>query len=337
MAVAPSNNAGRLGRRAVLGSACLPLVNVSRAFARASMPTVGFISLLGKDDTAGALYRDSILEGLAQHGLTPDRTMRWLDRYADYSRDRVAALVAELMSAKAEVILSIGASTIATLAATNGQVPVVYGYSGDPIAAGLADSLAHPRGNATGVTIMAVETNAKRVEILKEIVPEVRRIALIASPNHPGEAGELEVCRRTVASIGVDLLYMPVFSTADVDKALHKAADAGADALMALPDGITTQKRDSIAWDAVARRVPSGSGWPFFADNGFLMTFGPDPRECYRRVGQLAARVLDGAAPVDLPIEQPTRFVLVVNKRTARAIGITIPESVLARADRVIE
>jgi putative ABC transport system substrate-binding protein len=122
----------------------------------------------------------------------------------------------------------------------------------------------------------------------------------------PGEAGELEVCRRAVASLGVEFLYMPVFSAADVDKALRQAAEAGADALMALPDGVTTPKRDSIAWDAASRRVPTGSGWPFFAEGGFLMTFGPDPRECYRRVGHLAARVLDGTKPADLPIEQPT-------------------------------
>ena len=286
---------------------------------------------------AGNLYRDAMLEGLAQQGLVPDRSMRWLDRYADRSRDRVAPLVAELIASGVEVILTIGASAIATLAATNGRVPVVYGYSGDPIAAGLADNLAHPRGNATGVTIMAVETNAKRVEILKEIAPQIRRIALIASPNHPGEAGELEVCRRAVASLGVELLYMPVFNAADVDKALRQAGEVGADALMALPDGITTPSRESMAVAAATRRVPSGSGWPFFADSGFLMTFGPDPRDCYRRVGQMAARVLQGAKPADLPIEQPTRFELVVNQRTARASASPSRGSILARADRVIE
>ena len=328
----------RIGRRTLLGGlAALPLAAASAAHARTGTPTVGFLSNFADTDTAGTLFRNSILEGLAEQGLEASRNLRWLERHASNQRDRLGPLALELLADGVEVIVTTGGATAAGIAAVAGRVPLVFGISGDPIVAGLADSLARPRGNTTGVTIMAVETNAKRIEILKEIAPSVRRIALIASPNHPGEAGEIEVCRRTVASLGVDLLHMPVFNTADLEKALIQAAEAGADALMALPDGVTIPNRERFAASALARGIPSGSGWAMFAESGALMTFGPSPRDCYRRVGYLAARVLAGARTDELPIEQPTRFELVVNQRTARAIGLSIPPTILAGADRVIE
>jgi putative ABC transport system substrate-binding protein len=298
---------------------------------------VGFVSLYREDDTAGVVFRDSILEGLADKGLEPGRTMEWLPHYADNVPARVGQAANALVEQGVDAITTIGASTVGTVGAVRGRVPVIYGYSGDPIAAGLAATLAQPWHNATGVTIMAVETNAKRVEILKEMAPQVRKIALISSPNHPGEAGELEVCRRAVVALGVDLHYMPVFNTQDLDKAIAQSAESGADALMALPDGVTTPSRARLAAAALTRRIPSGSGWSMFADSGMLMTFGPNPHDSYRRVGNLAAQVLSGARPADLPIEQPTKFELVVNQATARAIGLAVPPRLLARADRVIE
>lgn len=327
----------RMGRRVLLcGLAALPVAAIYPRHARAAVPTIGFLSHFGRADPASVLFRDSILEGLAGQGLVAPRNLRWLERYGE-TRDALQPLARELVVDGADLIVTTGGSTQAAIRVVAGAVPVVYGFSGDPVAAGLADGLSRPRGNATGVTLMMVETNAKRIEILKEIAPSIRRIALVSSPNHPGEPAEVEVCRRTVASLGVELLYMPVSNREDLEKALTQASAAAADALVALPDGVTTPNRERLAAWALERRVPSASGWAMFAESGALMTFGPSVRDCYRRVGYFAARVLAGANPADLPIEQPTRFELVLNRRTARAIDLPLTEAILARADDVIE
>ncbi len=246
------------------------------------------------------------------------------------------ALTRELVAEGAEVIIANGGSTAPAMTAA-GPVPVVYGFSGDPVAAGIANGLAHPRGNATGVTLMWPEANAKRIEILKELAPAVRRIALISSPNPPGEPAEIEVCRRSVASLGIEMTYMPVFNDADLEKALAQVATEEADAVVSPPDPVTLRNRARLASWARERRLPFASGWALQADSGALMTYGPSVTWGYQRVGYYAARVLAGAKPADLPIEQPSRFELVLNLQTAKAIGLKISDQMIERADRVIE
>jgi putative ABC transport system substrate-binding protein len=325
-----------LGRRRFLaGTAAVPFAAMAPGRGCAGTPTVGYLSFNTRQESAP--IRDAILDGLADQGFSVPRNLRWLERYADGLPDRVEPLARELLAEGADAIVVNGAATRRTIAVAADRVPVVYGFSGDPMAAGFADSLSRPRGNATGLSLMIVEINAKRIQILKDIAPATRRIALISHPNHPGEAGEVEVCRRTVASLGIDLLYMPVQSREDIDRALAQAAAAAADAVVALPDSITTPNRERIAAWAIAQRVPSASGWAVFAQSGALMTYGPNQRDCYRRVGYFAARVLAGIKPANLPIEQPTRFELVLNLRTARAIGLPLTETQLAQADDMIE
>jgi putative tryptophan/tyrosine transport system substrate-binding protein len=332
-----------VNRRLVLGGlSALPFAATFSARARTGPPTVGYVSGGDKGSDLDLLYRESMLKGLAEQGFVAPDKLRWLERYAGSIPDRpkmvlaLQALTRELVAEGADVIMANGGSTAPALAGA-GPVPVVYGFSGDPVAAGIADSLARPRGNATGVTLMWPEANAKRIEFLKELAPGVRRIALISSPNHPGEPAEIEVCRRSVASLGIDMVYMPVFSTADLEKALVQAASENTDALVAPPDPVTNPNRGRLASWAVERRVPYASGWAMHADSGGLMTYGPSVTWSYQRVGYYAARVLGGAKPADLPIEQPSRFELVLNLRTAKAIGLKISDVMIERADRVIE
>jgi putative ABC transport system substrate-binding protein len=336
-----------VNRRLFLGGlAALPplaaFVAARGARARTGLPTVGYLSGGEKGSDLDVLYRGSIVKGLAEQGfVAPDR-LRWLERYAGNIPEHpkmvlaLEALARELVAEGAEVIIANGASTVPAMTAA-GPVPVVYGFSGDPVAAGIADGLARPRGNATGVTLMWPEANAKRIEILKELAPAVRRITLISSPNHPGEPAEIEVCRRSVASLGIDMTYMPVFSDADLEKALGQAASEGADALVSPPDPVTTRNRQLLAKTAVERRIPFVSGWALHAESGALMTYGPSATWGYQRVGYYAARVLAGAKPADLPIEQPSRFELMLNLQTAKAIGLKISDLMIERADRVIE
>lgn len=332
-----------MNRRILLGSlAALPFVPVSTARARTGPPTVGYVSGGDKGIVTDLLYRESMIEGLAEQGFVVPDKLRWLERYAGNIPERpkmvqvLQGLTRELVADGANVIMTNGGSASPAIAAA-GAVPVVYGFSGDVMAAGLADSLARPRGNATGVTLMFVESNAKRIEILKQLAPSIRRIALVSSPNHPGEQGEVEVCRRTVASLGVEMNYLPVFNREDLEKALAQASSAEADAVVALPDPVTNPNRERLAAWALERRVPYASGWAMHADAGALMTWGPSVEWCYKRVGYYAARVLRGTKPAELPIEQPSRYELVLNLRTAKAIGLKVSNAMVERADRVIE
>lgn len=328
-------------RNCLLGLAALPLLSAFGARARDGLPTVGYITMGSKGSPLDVLYRESMLAGLAEQSFVVPDKLRWLERYAGTIPDRqtmartLETLTRELVAEGADVIMANGGSTNAAVRSAGG-VPVVYGYSGDPIAGGLADSLARPGRNATGVTLMFVETNAKRIQLLRELAPSIRRLALISSPNHPGEPGEVEVCRRTVASLGVEMIYMPVYNAADLEKALAQAGAAKADSVVALPDPVTIPNRERLAAWALERRVPLASGWSMFADSGALMTYGPSVSWCYHRVGYYAARVLRGAKPADLSIEQPSRYELVLNMKTAKTLGVKIPQSLLTLSDRMV-
>ena len=321
-----------IGRRATLfGATGSLLLRPAMAAAR----SVGWMS--GFTPEEAVPFRDAVLEGLAKHGFSPGSTMRWIERYASNRFDRVEPLCQELLAERVDIVLTHGLAVLPTIKLVSPRVPVIFVFSGDPVAAGLADSLAHPRGNATGLTVMAVELNAKRIELLKEISPGVRHVAVFSNPNHPGEAAEIEVCRRTVAALGIDLLYLKVFDAAGVDAALERAGAVGADAFVALPDGVTVPNRQRIGAAATARRIPAVSGWSLFADSGWLMTYGPNLREAFGSLGGYVTRVLAGAAPASLPIEQPTKLELVINVRTAKTLGIELAQSMLDRADRLIE
>ena len=321
-------------RRFLAGVAAMAATASSIAATR--VPTLGYISSGVKGSPLDTLFSDAMLEGLAQQGHVVPGSMRWLTRYGNNGANDIEALTQELIRDGAELLMANGGATRAAIRGAAAKVPVIYGFSGDPVAAGLASSLARPLHNATGVSLMMAETNAKRIQIVKDLVPSMRRVALISSPNHPGEAAEMEVCRRTVASLGVEMLYLPVYNSTDVEVALAKALAAKADALVAPPDPVTIATRQRVAAWAIEQRIPFASGWAIFADDGALMTYGPSVHWSYSRVGYLASKVLAGAKTADMPIEQPTRFELVVNRRTARALGLTIPPVVSAGTDRFV-
>lgn len=332
-----------IGRRSLISVLTLaPLMNVASASGRVGVPSAGFVAGGERSATLTVLFRGNIQAGLAEQGFAAPEKLRWIDRYSGQIPDRTSrslalqSLTRELVADGADVIIATGGSARDAIAAA-GTTPVVYGFSGDPVAAGLADGLARPLGNATGVTFMLLETNAKRIELLKEFVPSIQRLALISSPNHPGEPAEIEVCRLTVAKLGIQMRYFPVFNDEDLQNALLQCESENIDALLAPPDHINLANRDRIAAWAIERRLPWVSGWGVHADAGALMSYGSNVSWGYKRVGHFASRVLSGAKPRDLPIEQPSVFELVINLKTANAIGVAVPPALLARADRLID
>jgi putative ABC transport system substrate-binding protein len=248
---------------------------------------------------------------------------------------RLAELASELVREKVDVIVTQGWATLSAKDAAR-SVPVVFGISGDPVEAGLVASLARPGGNMTGVTFLAFELVGKRLELLKETVPRVSRVAVLASPEHPGQQRELNETQSTARTIGANLLYHQVRNTTDVKTAFDAITKKNVNTLLAFPDPVTNSHRKQIAEFAVTQRLPSVFGWGDYVEAGGLMSYGPDHNALWRRLAMYVDKILKGAKPSELPVELPLKFELVINLKTAKQIGLTIPPNVLARADRII-
>ena len=273
------------------------------------------------------------LDANLQPGAEP---VRVLERHDDGGPGTIAGHVNELQRLGVRVIVAQGGATLPVLRA-GPSVPVVYGYSGDPVAAGVAQSLARPGGNATGVTFMAIELMPKRVDLVRAVLPGCRRIALLSNTRHPGEEAEIEASRRAVPPHGIEISIHRLQTATELQAELTAALDGGAEAVISLPSALMVQQAPLLAAICRQRRVPLISGWASIARAGALMTYGPNLADAYRRVAYQVVRILGGADPAILPIERPTNFELVVNRCTAAALGLELPPLILAQADEVIE
>jgi len=283
-----------------------------------------------------APYVDVFRASLAGLGYEEGRNLIIEFRYGDDAIERVPDLAAGLVGLPVDLIVAQGAA-VSVVSTLKLPVPVVYVFSGDPVSAGFAESLAQPRGNMTGLTFMAADLNGKRLEFLREIVPDLRRVAIIANSEHPGEHLERAYSEETAKRMGIALAYFPTRNRDELTQAFAAMAAAPPQAISLFADGFAIQNRHGIMDFAMGHRAPVVSGWPVFAQSGALFTYGPRLAESYRRLAHFVDRVLKGAKPAELPIEQPTSFQLVVNLRAAKALGLTVPPSVLGRADDLIE
>ena len=247
--------------------------------------------------------------------------------------DRIAR---DMLATNPEVVVSYGRDVISVHHAKP-SVPVVFAFSGNPVDAGFVQSFARPGGNFTGISLMSLELSGKRIELLKELVPSIRHLAVLTRPEHAGEQRERAVSEQVVAKLGMTLAYVPIQTAGDLDQAFQTIAKHKCDALVTFPDGIMLANSGRIAKFAMDAKIPAVSGWASFADNGFLLAYGPNLVDSYRGLAGYADRILRGAKPGDLPVELPRTVELVLNTRTARALGITISQSTLLRADRIIE
>jgi putative ABC transport system substrate-binding protein len=277
-----------------------------------------------------------VREGLAALGHVEPSSLKFDLAFADFKLERIPALVSDLEQSKVDVIVTHAAAT-SIVVLSQRRAPVVYEFSADPITLGIAKNFSHPLYNATGVSLMAVELNTKRLELLRQIAPDVRRLAVVANPLHPGVDKERGYSEAAAQQLGFETLFLPVPNRKELDRALGTLDANIPQALLVLSDGFVVENRSLIINFAMSRRLPVVSGWAIMADGGALCTYGPRLLESYRRTAYFVDRILKGAKPADLPIEQPTVFELVVNLNSAKTLGIAIPQSVLVRADRVIE
>jgi putative tryptophan/tyrosine transport system substrate-binding protein len=295
---------------------------------------IGFIS--GLDQSAAGDFLHALRDGLAARGYTEPSTLKMEERFADYKPDRIPFLIQELEQLRVDIIVTHAAATL-PVAMSQHRVPVVYELSADPPSLGLAADLAHPLHNATGISLMSIEMNGKRLELLHEIAPQITRVAVIANPLHSGMQLERADFETKGKELGIDVLFFSTPNRADLDQALNKLATETPQALVAFSDAFIVDNKNYIINFAMSRRLPVISGWAVMAENGALCTYGPRLVESYRRTAYFVDRILKGSTPAELPIERPTIFELVVNLNSAKTLGIAIPSTVLARADRVIE
>jgi putative ABC transport system substrate-binding protein len=273
---------------------------------------------------------------MSRAGLESGRDYDFEIRYAERDYTRFDRLVLELLSSGVTVVVLGGpAIKVAPLAAS--KVPVVFGFSGDPVEAGFVKSFSRPGGNITGVSFLALELAAKRVDVLKDVAPGIARLAILSNPDHAGEGSELRVSERAAVRLGVDTRYFPARNTAELRQALDAIATSGCDGLLTFPDALSLFHNKDIAAFALERKLPSMYGWRVYAQNGGLMTYGPNLRDAYARLATYVVKIINGASPASLPVEEPSRIETIVNLRTAKQIGLSISSTLLLRADEVIE
>jgi putative ABC transport system substrate-binding protein len=315
----------------VLGAAVAAWPLAARA--QKSLPRIGW--LVYGDSKLGPIDQ-SLKDALAQAGLVDGRNIEIVFRYANGISDRLAELAVELVAQKPDLLLAVGGDLIKLLFdASKGSIPIIGGVSDSPIRAGIALSLARPSKNFTGVTFLTDEMAAKRIELLKEVAPNARRVAVIFNPQHFDD--EVTFARRGAESFGIELTTHPINNVADLDAALHAVSASGADSLFVISSRLTGLVAGKIAQHGQEGRLPVIASWREFTASGALLSYGPSRIFEAKRLAGYVQKVLSGAKPADLPIEQPVKFELVINRKTANALGLTVPPTLLARADDVIE
>ncbi|MHB2167603.1 ABC transporter substrate-binding protein [Alsobacter sp. R-9] len=317
-----------------LGALAVPRPVLAQPAAAGRPARIGWITAQRRSSLEP--YLAEVRSGLAEFGHVEGKSLTIVYGFGDDDLSRVPTLVQQMIAQQVELIVAQGAA-VGILAKMALPVPLVYVTSGDPVASGFAESLSRPKANMTGITFMAAEMNGKRLEILRDIRPDLRRIALIGNPEHPGAAIEFDFAQDKAAALGLDVSMFRTRSLDELDKAFASMSSSPVDAVSVFADGFAVQYRDRIIGLAMERKVPVVSGWAVFAQSGALCTYGPRLSSSYRRLSYHIARIIAGAKPADLPVERPTTFELVLNLQTARRLEIPVPNAVIARADDVLD
>jgi putative ABC transport system substrate-binding protein len=311
------------------GAATWPLV--ARAQQK-PMPVIGFLwSSPGPWTPFVAAFR----QGLSETGYVEGENVAVEYRWTEYHEDRAPLLAADLVGRKVDVIVTGGAEVRAVKGATS-TIPIVF-ISGDPVGQGLVASLARPGGNLTGVSIMTVEMMPKRLELLSELVPQASVIALLVNPTNSTTEDVIREVQEAARAKRVQLPILKAGTQIEIDAAFASLVQLHAGALVVGPDGLFNTRREQLVALASRHAVPAIYPWREVAAAGGLITYGPSLTAAGRQMGIYAGKILKGAKPADLPVQQPTKFELVVNLNTAAALRLTVPPSILARADEVIE
>src|SRR5262245_20023541 len=301
------------------------------------MPRVGYINPGFPSEPVRMRRLEAFRQGLRELGYSEGRNIALEPRWAEGKYDRYPAIAADLVRLKVNVIVTIGgAATKAAKQATR-TIPIVMSTVTDPVESGLVESLARPGGNVTGTSMMAPDLAGKQFELLRQALPEVSRVALLWNPANPGGAVQLREAEAAGRAMGVRLQTLEARNSQQIDRAFAAMTRERPGALIVLADAILYNQRKQIAALAAQSRLPSASALSDYAEAGGLISYSANSLDLERRSATFVDKILKGAKPGDLPVEQPTKLELVINLKTAKALGLTIPPSVLARADQLIQ
>jgi len=301
--------------------------------AAAKVPLIGFLSVT--DPAAAAAVLEPFRQGLHELGYVEGQTLVLAARWAEGTLDRLPALAAELVHLPVDVLVAVGAPAAQAAQHATRTIPIVA-LMGDPVEMGLVASLAQPGGNLTGVSGQTAEVSGKLLELLKEAVPQASRVAVLWNAANPNKVLEWQETQRAAQALGVTLQSVEVRTPDDFERAFAALTRGRADALLTFIDSLTLTSRHQIGDFTTKNRLPMMAGAREFVEAGGLMSYGMKPRDLYGHLAVYVDKILKGAKPADLPVEQPTKFELVINLKTAQALGITMPPSLLLLADEVI-
>ena len=299
------------------------------------VPRVGFLSTASLSALSPRL--DAFRQGLRELGYVEGKNIVIEYRYTEAKTDLLSALAAELVREKVEVILTVGTNPTQAARRATATIPVVMTFVADPIGSGFVASLARPGGNITGLTNLAPELSGKWLELLKEMVPKPLRAGVLIDPSTPVQKVLLQEMERAAKALAVEVQPAEVRDPNAIESALATLRKGRPNALIVLPPPRTMDTQKSIVEFAAMQRLPTMSHWREYVDAGGLAFYGASIHDMYRRAAVYVDKILKGAKPADLPVEQPTKFEFVINLKTARQIGLTIPPNVLARADKIIK
>jgi len=316
----------------LLGGAAAAWPLAARAQQLAKLPTIGF---LGTTTPSGwSQWVAAFVQRLRDLGWVEGRTITLEYRWAEGRDERFAAIAAEFVQLKVDVIVTSGTALLAAKQATS-VIPIVFAVANDPVGSGFVASLSRPGGNVTGLSLQSTDLAGKRLELLREVVPGLRRLAIMAHVGNPGAVLELAGIQAAARALGLEVATLEIRRAEDIAPTFDMLKSV--DALYVETDALMSTHRIRINTLALAARLPTMHGGRAYVEAGGLMSYGPNYTELFRRAADLVDKVLRGQKPSDIPVEQPTNFDLIINLTTAKALGIDVPPMLLARADEVIE
>lgn len=325
-------------RKTVVSFALAGLLFTGRFIAEAQqttmLPRIGVLAVLGP--AAVSARFEAFRQGLKELGYIEGKNIIIEYRYAEGKVDRVSELADELVRLKANVIVSAGPQATRSALKATTAVPIVMAFDNDPVGNGFVANLARPGGNVTGLSALSPEITGKQLELLKEILPKLSRVAVIGNSREPANAQALKETEVAAREFGVQLQYLDVLSAKDIEAAFRAAGSGRAEAALVLTSPVIFSQRKHIADLAGKSQLPAIYPFPELVEDGGLITYSVSFADLFRRAATFADKILKGAKPADLPVEQPRKFELTINLKAAKQIGLTIPPNVLARADKVI-
>jgi len=337
----PKNSQEPRGKSKKLGAVCqicciflFAVCVQAEAQQSSKVPRIGYLS--GQSPSNSRARREAFQRGLRELGYVEGKNIVIEPLWANGKFDRLPALAAELVRLKVDLIVSGGPQATRPAKQATSTVPIVMGQDPDPVGNGFVASLAQPGGNITGLSSLAPELSGKQLELLKEIIPKLSRLAVFGTSINPGNAQNLREAELAAKTFGVELQYLDVLGPKDFETAFRAARKGRADAVLMLAGSVLISQRAQLTDLAVKSRLPAMYAQTEFTEAGGLIYYGTNTPDLFRRAATFVDKILKGAKPADLPVEQPTKFELVINLKTAKQIGLTIPPNVLARADRVI-